>query len=139
MAVLPTHFEDGQLITLPMYNGGSSASYTVGQMLAIDSSGYYTTATAGQGTDVEAICMEAGTVTTNGTLLKCISTRGIRFIADCDANPALTEAGTYCDLASATALDTDASSDDLFYIEKVVGQLADRKVQGFFQHGTPLA
>jgi hypothetical protein len=138
MAFLPLNFEDGQLVALPMYNGGSSASYTVGQALAIDTSGY-TTATAGQNTDVEAICMEAGTVTTSGTLLKCVSTRGVRFLADTAANPIQTQVGTYVDLSTANLLDTTASADDLFYVEKIVGPLANKQVQGFFCHGTTLA
>lgn len=138
MAFIPVNFEDGQLVALPMSNGGSSASYTIGQPLAI-SSGYYGTASSGQNTDVEAVCMEAGTVTTDGTLLKCISTRGVRFIADTAANPAATCQGTYVDLTTNLVLDTTASTDDLFYVEKIVGPLANKKVQGFFQHGTPLA
>lgn len=137
MAFLPINFDEGKLVKLPMYNGGSSATYTKGQALAI-SGGYYTTATAGQGTDVEAVCMEAGVITTDGTLLTCIPTRGIRFIADTDGTPTQTQVGTYADLASATTVDEDASADDLFYIEKIVGPLANKKVQGFFQHGTPL-
>jgi len=138
MAFIPINFEEGKLVKLPMYNGGSTASYTVGQALTT-TGGYYATATAGMGTDVEAVCMEAGTVTTDGTLLSCIVTRGVRFVADTAANPALTQQGTYVDLSTATALDTTASSDDLFYVEKVLYPLSDKKVQGFFQHGTPLA
>ena len=138
MAFLPINFESGKLVQLPMYNGGSSIAYTVGQALTI-TSGYYATATAGQGTDVEAICMEAGTISTSGTLLKCISTRGVRFIADTAADTIATQVGTCVDLSSATALDTTASADDLFFVEKIVGSLADRTVQGFFQHGTVLA
>ena len=139
MAFLPINFEDGKLVKLPMYNGGSSATYTVGQALYI-SSGYYTTATAGQNYDVEAVCMEAGTVTTSGTLLDCIPTRGVRFLADTDGTPALSQQGTIVDLAGANTVDEDsAATDYLFYIEKVVGPLADKKVQGFFQHGTVLA
>lgn len=137
MAFLPINFEDGQLIKLPMSDGGSTANYTVGQALKV-TSGLYITATAGQGTDVEAICMEAGTISNDGELLSCISTRGVRFIADGDADPIASEAGTYVDLASATELDTSASSDDLFYLEKVRYPLSARKVEGFFQHGTPL-
>ena len=140
MAFQHINFEDGQLIALPMYNGGSTASYTVGQALAI-SGGYYTTAAVSQNTDVEAVCMEAGTVTTSGTLLKCVSTRGIRFLADTVANPAATCQGTYVDISSTDAnkLDTTASTDDLFYVEKIAGPLANKKVQCFFCHGTTLA
>ena len=138
MAFIPVNFEEGKLVQLPMYNGGSSATYTVGQALTT-TSGYYATATAGQNADVEAICMEAGTITTSGTLLKCISTRGVRFLADTAADPIATQVCTYVDLSTANLLDTTASTDDLFYLEKIVGALANRKVQGFFQHGTPLA
>jgi hypothetical protein len=138
MAFLPINFEDGQLVALPMSNGGSTASYTVGEALQI-SSGYYTAATVGQGTDVEAVCMEAGTVTTSGTLLKCISTRGVRFLADTTGEPTIASyQGTYCDLTDANKLNEDASDDNLFFIEKVVGPVANKKVQGFFQHGTEL-
>ena len=139
MAFLPINFEDGQLIALPMSNGGSTASYTVGEALKI-SSGYYTAATVGQGTDVEAVCMEAGTVTTSGTLLKCISTRGVRFLADTTGDPTIASyQGVYADLTDANTVDEDATLDDIFFIEKVVGPVANRKVQGFFQHGTVLA
>ena len=131
---LPINQEDGHLINLPM----TAATYTKGQALKV-TSGLYVTATAGQGTDVEAICMENIVVGTNGNLASCITTRGVRFEADTAVNPIATQAGTYVDLASATTLDTTVSSDDLFYLEKVVYPLADKKVQGWFQHGTPLA
>lgn len=136
MAILPLNFEEGRLVKLPMGNGGSSAAYAVGDMLKI-SSGYYVAATAGQNTDVEAVCMEAGTVTTSGTLLLCVPTRGVKFVADTDANPARTDVGTYCDVASVSTLDPDASTDDLFYIEDIYGQLADKKVVGYFSLGVP--
>lgn len=138
MAFLPINFESGKLIKLPMYDNGSSVSYTVGQALAI-SGGYYTTAAAGQGTDVEAVCMEAGTIGTSGAELLCLPTRGVRFIADTAADTVATQVGTYVDLDSATALDSTASSDDLFYLESIHYPLSDKKAQGFFQHGTPLA
>lgn len=134
MAFLPTHFEDGQLVTLPM----TAATYTVGQPLAC-TSGSYVTAASGQNTDVEAVCMEAGVVASTGDLLKCISTRGVKFLADTTANPAATCQGTYVDLTTSLLLDTTASTDDLFFVEKIVGPLANKKVQGYFQHGTPLA
>ncbi len=138
MAFLPINDEDGQLIELPMSNGGSSASYTVGQALKV-TSGYYITATAGQQTDVEAVCMEAGTITTSGTTLKCISTRGVRFIADTAADTIATEVGTYVDLSTALLLDSTASDDDIFFLESIHYPLSGKQAQGFFQHGTPLA
>ncbi len=135
MAFLPINFEKGKLIELPM----TAATYTKGQALAC-TSGSYITAAAGQGTDVEAVCMEGVVIATTGDLAQCITTRGVRFLADTDGTPALSQQGTYVDLASATTVDEDAAAGDyLFYIEKVVGPLADKKVQGFFQHGTVLA
>lgn len=138
MAFKPINYEDGQIIELPMSAGGSTADYTVGQALKV-TSGYYITATAGQGTDVEAICMEAGTIGTDGNTLKCISTRGVRFIADTNATTIATEVGTYVDLASATTLDTTASDDDIFYVESIQYPLTGKQVRGWFQHGTVLA
>lgn len=137
MSFIPENYDSGKTVMLPMSNGGSSATYSVGQALAI-SSGYYATAAAGQNTDVTHVCMEAGTVTTNGTMLKAIRVKGVVFVADCDADPVrATEVGTFCDLASATQLDTDASTDDLFYIEDIVGAATDRKVRGWFVGGVP--
>lgn len=139
MAVLPINFEEGKLIDLPMSAGGSTADYEVGDMLKI-SSGYYAVATVGQGTDVEAVCMEKVTISTDGVTAICIPTRGIRFEGDTTDEPSLTASpGTYCDLTDVSTLDEDASNDDLFYIEYVKGPVADKKVVGFFQHGTILA
>jgi hypothetical protein len=134
MAFKPLNYEDGQLIGLPM----TAATYTKGQALKA-TSGYYVTATAGQGTDVEAVCMENIVIGTNGDLAECISTRGVRFMADTAADTIATEVGTYVDLATATTLDTTASSDDLFYVESIQYPLIGKQVRGWFQHGTPLA
>ena len=138
MAFLPINYEDGQLIKLPMDDGGSNVDYTVGQALKV-TSGLYVTATAGQGTDVEAVCMEAGNISTDGEELLCISTRGMRFIADTAADTIATQVGTYVDLSSATTLDSTASDDDIFYVESIHYPLTGKQVQGFFQHGTVLA
>lgn len=135
MAFLPINFEEGKIVKLPM----TAATYTLGQALKC-TSGSYITATASQGTDVEAVSMENKVVASTGDLMACIVTRGVRFLADTNGTPTLAQQGTSVDLASATTIDeTAAAGDYLFYIEKVVGPLADKKVQGFFQHGTILA
>jgi len=139
MAFLPINFEEGQLINLPM----AAATYTIGQALTV-SAGYYQTAVGLAGTDIEAVCMEAGVVASSGNLLKCISTRGVKFLADTDGTPAYSQQGTTVDIASATTVDEDGfnadgtTTDYLFYIEKVVGPLANKKVQGYFKQGTYL-
>ncbi len=134
MSFQPLNYETGQIIKLPM----TAATYTKGQALKV-TSGLYVTATAGQGTDVEAVCMEAIVIGTNGNLAECISTRGVRFLADTDATTIATQVGTYVDLGSATTLDSTASADDLFYLESIQYPLTGKQVLGWFQHGTPLA
>jgi len=134
MAFLPLNYDDGKIVWLPM----TAATYTLGQALAC-TGGSYITAAAGQGTDVEAVSMENKVVASTGDLMKCIVTRGVRFVADTDAATIATQVGTYVDLGSATTLDTTLSADDIFFVEKIYGQLSDKKVQGFFQHGTVLA
>lgn len=139
MAFLPLNYEDGHRIKLPMGNGGSSQAYLVGQALKI-SSGYYIPATVGQNTDVEAVCLEAGTVTTDGTLLECVPTRGVKFVADCNTVPVQTDVGTYADLTDGVTLDESTSTDDLFYIEDLYGSQVSgswQKVVGYFSHGVP--
>lgn len=143
MAFIPQNFEEGQLVDLPM----TAATYTKGQALAC-TSGYYVTAAAGQGTAVEAVCMEGIVIATTGDTARCIATRGIKFRADCDAAPAQTDVGTVCDLAAATTVDPDASDDDLFFIESIDTSYADgglgpvgtsTRVLGYFMHENPNA
>lgn len=120
------------MVDLPM----TAATYTKGQMLTC-TSGYYVTASASQGGEVYAVCMEGIVIATTGDTAKCCVTRGPRFLADTDAAPAQTDVGTECDIASATTMNPDANGDNLFYIEKVVLPLTDKKVIGYFKHENP--
>ena len=129
MAFTPINFEDGHLVDLPM----TAATYTKGQALTC-TSGYYVTATASMGGEVFAVCMEGIVIGTTGDTARCITTRGPKFLADTDAAPAATDAHTECDLAAATTLNPDASGDNLFYIEKCLLPLTDKKVIGYFKH-----
>jgi len=133
MAFTPINYEEGTVIEM----SAATEAFTKGEALTI-SSGNVTAASAGQGGEVFAVSMEAKTIATAGDPLKCIITRGVRFLADCDAAPAQTDVGTVCDLASATTLDPDASTDDLFYIEQIFGKVAtSTKVIGYFMHENP--
>ena len=134
MAFTPINYDDGKLVDLP----ATAATYTKGQALQC-TSGYYITAAADQNFAIEAVSMEGKVVATTGDPLKCIITRGVRFAADCEDDPAQTDVGTFCDLASATTLDPDSSTDDLFFIEKAVLPLTAHKVVGYFMHENPNA
>ena len=129
MAAIPINFDDGHLVLLPM----TAATYTKGQML-ICTSGYYVGTTAGDNNEVMAVCMEGIVIGTTGDTARCITTRGPKFVVDTDADPAQTDVGTECDVASGTTLNPDASTDDLFYIEGVILPLTKRKIIGYFKH-----
>lgn len=124
---------EGQMLEIPMYNGGSSATYTLGDAITINSSGYGAAATSSTATDVIAIAAETKTVTTDGTLLNCyIVNPGQLWEADTDANWAQTDVGTFADLATVSTVNPDASTHDIFYIVKGLGAVSDKKVIGWF-------
>ena len=135
MAFTPLQYDDGQLIKVAT---AASVAVSKGNALVDNGSGYLTNAASSTAVDVPFVAME--TVTTGaaaGDLVLCIRTRGVIFEADTDANPAQTDVGTFVDLATVSTVNPDASSNDLFYIEAIVGALADRKVRGYFTEGVP--
>ncbi len=115
MAFRPLNHEEGQVVLLPT---AASVTFVKGNALVDNGAGFITNATGGNGPQIEYVAAEAlvsGAAT--GDLLRCIRVHpGLRFSADCDAAPAQTDVGTYCDLAAAGSLNPDASTDDLFYI-----------------------
>jgi hypothetical protein len=135
MAFIPQNYDDGKLVDLPM----TAATYTKGQALTC-TSGYYVTAAGSQNGEVFAVCMEGIVIAATGDTAKCILTRGVKFLADCTTAAAQTDVGTVCDLASATTLAQTATTDNLFYIESLVGKTAvTTKVLGYFMHENPNA
>ena len=141
MAFTPVNFDEGHEVMLPM----AAATYTKGQALSV-SSGNYTAASGDQNGEVFAVCNEAIVVATNGDLARSVVTRGVRFLADCEDAPAQTDVGTFCDLASATTLDPNSSTDDTFFIESIDLSFANgglgavgtsTRVFGYFMHENP--
>lgn len=118
----------------------NTTAFVKGDALAF-SSGLVTPASGGQGTDVKYIALETKTTTTGDYILCYKVDESVLIHADCDAAPAQAHVGTFCDLASDTQLDTDASADDLFFIESIdlaggaVG--TSTKVYGYFTNGAP--
>ncbi len=133
MAFTPINYEDGHMVDLPM----TAATYTKGQALTC-TSGYYVTAAAGQNGEVFAVCMDGIVIATTGDTALCIITRGPRFLADCAAAPSQTRVGTEVDLSTALLLDATATTDNLFYIEKIHGKVStSTQVIGYFKHENP--
>lgn len=134
MAARPINYDEGKVLLVPATN---SEAFTKGEMLTY-SSGLVTAAASGQGTDVELVSASTVTTTSSGQLIPCWPTRGVLYEVDTDAVWSIVDQGTYCDLASATTLDPDASADDLFFIIKGVGTAeTDTKVIGSFVQGVP--
>lgn len=134
MAFTPKNFEEGRQVILKFSTGETVVKY--GAVIA-DTDGYYIMAGSSTAEDIRYVALQTVTTTADGQEVLCYETTGARFIADTDANPARTDVGTYADLASVTTVNPDASSNDLFYIEDIVGAVADKKVVGFFTRGVP--
>jgi hypothetical protein len=135
MAFRPINYEEGKVVHVP---AATSTTVVKGDCLIDNGSGLLTVASSGTAVDINYVAAESVVTTSNGQLVACIPTRGVRFEADCDAAPAQTDVGTLADLASVSTINPDASSNDLFFIEKIdltkgaVG--TSTVVTGFFQH-----
>lgn len=136
MPFRPINYSEGKAVLLP---AKASISFVKGNALKDDGAGFITNAAAGDNTDVKYVALETKTSesTDGATELLCLPVKGVRFEADTDANPAQTDVGTHCDLAAAGTLDPDASTDQIFFIEKIQGAPADKKVIGYFAEGVP--
>lgn len=133
MAFRPVNREEGKIIDLPAYNGGSSATYTKGDAVVF-SSGLIAAASSSTATDVMAIVDETKTVTTDGTLVRVHLVDPSTLIeADTDGVVSTVDVGTFADLASVSTVNPDASSNDIFKIIKMIGTAeVSLKVLGFF-------
>ena len=141
MAFVPLNWEEGRLIQLPC---AASVAFVKGGA-AIYVSGVMNVAAAGEQGDIQFIVAE--TVTTSAAAGDIVDfyrvDPSVRIEADVDAAAAQTDVGTFCDLATVSTLNPNASDDDIFFIEKIdlrggaVG--TSTKVTGYFTHGTPNA
>lgn len=133
MAFRPIQYDSGKMVDL---GAATATTFTKGNAVVDNGSGYITNASAGGNVDIRYVAMETVTTTADGQLVKCVSTDGVTFEADVDAAWAQTDVGTEADLAAAGQVDPDASTDDIFYIERGVGTAGtDTKVVGHFTRG----
>lgn len=135
-------FEDTNYNKPPVLVAAATGQTIVkGDALVDNGSGLLVPATSSTAVDIVFVAAETVTTTSNGQLVACIPTRGVRFRVGCDAAPAQTDVGTVADLASVSTINPDASSNDLFYIEAIdltAGAVGTSTfVYGHFVEGTP--
>lgn len=133
MAFNPIQYDEGRTVELPFSTGETVVR---GSAVVADTDGYYIMGASSTATDVYYIALDTVTTTADGQMVLCLRVHDkVIFEVDTDADPARTDVGTLVDLASASTVNPDASTNDLFYIEDVVLPLTDRKVRGFFVDG----
>lgn len=129
----PIQYDEGQTVLLPFSTGETVVK---GGAVVADTDGYYIMAGSSTATDIYYVALQTVTTTADGEEVLCLRVHNkVIFEVDTDANPARTDVGTLVDLATVSTLNPDASTNDLFYIEDIVGAVADKKVRGFFVDG----
>jgi hypothetical protein len=129
----PLQYDEGKLVKVACAN---STAVVKGAAMVDDGNGLLTLATSSTARDIKYVAMETVTTTAAGQLVLMVRTDGVIFEADCDAAPAQTDVHTEADLATNSTINPDASSNDLFYIESIVGTVAtSTKVIGWFLPG----
>ena len=129
MAFIPFRFDAGQYCEIPMEN---TQTITRGQALDdSDDDGLFAAAT-NTSNFVPYVAMENITTSSAGQLIKAIRTFGVQFLADTTNDTAATDVNLTADLTDSNTVDNAASAQDVFYIERLVGAAADRKVIGTF-------
>lgn len=134
MAFVPVQGDAGKL---QYVQAATTQTIVKGDTLVDNGSGYLAVGASSTAAPVEYVAMQTVTTTANGEQVLAIRTKGVIFEADTDAAPAQTDIGTFADLASKSTVNPDASTNDLFYIEAIVGATTDKKVRGWFQAGVP--
>lgn len=136
----PIQFDSGKLVKMAV---ADAQAVVKGAALADNGSGYLALVAADGGAPITHVAMETVTTTADGQMVLCIRTDGVVFEADCEQAVSITDIGTYVDMASNSTLDPDSVTDQMFYIESIVGGIgaaeSSTKVVGWFAHYTPAA
>jgi len=111
----------------------ASITITKGDALFDNWSWLLTNASPESATEVLYVAAETKTTWSGETpTIGCHSAFETEYIVDTDANPAQTDVFTKCDLATASTVNPDASSNDAFLITWIVWAVANKKVKGRF-------
>lgn len=131
MAFLPINYEEGNIVELQV----AATTFTKGDACIFDGSGQMVKATAADGVPLFYVILEDVPATaTAGDLKKFVRTfTAPIFQANVTSTPTQAQCGTYVDtVTNAGTLDTAASADDLFFVEKIISA-SDKLVQGWFK------
>lgn len=137
MAFRPLTNEEGKRVFLP---AKASVVFTKGDAI-LNTSGYADIQVSGSNIDSYYVADE--TVTASGTdgatLVACIPVAGVRFEVDTSNTPTAAQAGVDVDFSAAGTIDSSATTDQVFHVEKFILPLSAKKAIGFFVRGAPNA
>ena len=135
MAFKPTNPSraEGQEVTLQM-----AASATIAKYDCLDFSSWNVQRATSSTTEVRYIALEDKvTGAWENPQILCLPVAWIRFEADTNADPVFaTDVWVYADLTDHDTLNESASTTNVFFVEKIVGDTTDKKVQGYFTTST---
>ena len=101
--------------------------------LLVNSSGYLALAAGGGGVPIVAVAAQNLASADVGTeFLVYDVNESIKYVCDTDGVPTQAQMNAPADLASKNTIDEDASTDDIFHMDSIVGAAADQKVKGYF-------
>ena len=128
----PLRFDSGKIGLRPV---ASTQTIAKGDAL-VWSSGYVAVA-ANTTEDVYAIAMQDSASATAGTEILVLPVEGVYFEADCDGVVSIADRGTRCDLATKATVNPDATTEQVFLIEEIVGAAeVSKTVRGRFSRFT---
>ncbi len=131
MAFLPLEYDEKNVVELQV----GAETFTKGDGCVFDGSGQMIKATAAANVPIFYVILEDVPVTASaGDLHRFARTFSAPiFVVDTSGTPSQAQMGTYMDtVTNAGTIDEDASTDDLFFAEKIISA-ADKKVQGWFK------
>jgi len=116
MAFRPVNFDEGKTVR----RRAGAITIAKGDALVV-TSGLLALATSSTATDVVYIGAKAVTATSGDYVDVWEASPDMLWEADCDGVVSTVDIGTFADLATVSTINPDASSNDLFFIEDLVG------------------
>lgn len=127
----PKHYDGGKLETVQLESGQACSK---GSALEL-SGGYYRKADSDT-SEVRFVAMEDKSAASGGQDLEVVRTDGVVFKADTNGNVQQSDVGTKADLTDHTTVNESASTNDVFILDRVIGDSGDKEVRGVFVQKT---